>query len=142
MKHLKFLFLVLIGLTFSTTVTSCKDDVKEPSKGLAGTIWKINSATEDDLYEGEDDEYEFVGTTVTFNSDGNVTFSKPNAWSYAKWSYTNDKLKIVLGEGEPDDYMEGSFVINGNKATYTYSWYDIDGDWGGKDEYVMILTKQ
>ena len=133
MKHLKFLFLVLIGLTLSTTVSSCKDDDKEASDVLSGTTWKINSASEDE---------DFVGSTVTFKRDGNVTFSIPDAWSYAKWTYSNDKLKIVLGEGMPDDYMEGSFIIIGENATYNYSWYDVDGDWGGEDHYVMTLTKQ
>ena len=133
MQHLKFLFLVLIGLTLSTMASSCKDDDKEPSDVLSGTTWKINSATEDE---------EYVGVNVTFKQDGNVTFTPNNGWTYSKWSLTGDKLKIVLGEGMPDDYMEGSFVINGNNATYAYSWYDVDGKWGGEDNYIMTLTRQ
>ena len=134
MKKLNFIALAIIGLYACLNFSSCKkDDDKEPSDVLSGTTWKINSATEDE---------DFVGATVTFKSDGNVTFSIPDAWSYAKWTYSNDKLKIVLGEGMPDDYMEGSFIINGKNATYNYSWYDVDGKWGGEDHYVMTLTKQ
>lgn len=128
------MFLVLIGFALSTAVTSCKDDDKEPSSdGLAGTTWKITSDTGDEVS---------IGMKVTFKSDGNINFSPANDWTYAKWSMTGNKLKMVLGEGEPDDYMEGTFVINGNNATYTYSWYDYDGEWGGEDTYVMTLTKQ
>ena len=125
---------MLIGFALSTTVSSCKDDDKEPSSdSLAGTTWKITSDSEDE---------DLVGIKVTFNKDGNINFSPSYGWTYAKWSMNNDKLKLVLGEGEPDDYMEGTFVINGNNATYTYSWYDYDGKWGGEGTNIMTLIKQ
>ena len=134
MKKFYFYALALVGIYVCLNFSSCKKDDDEPSSDhLSGTTWKILSSTEDEEYEG---------TTVTFNSNGNVTFSVADAWSYAKWSYKNDKLKIVLGEGMPDDYMEGTFIINDKIATYTYSWYDYDGEWGGEYTEVMTLAKQ
>lgn len=82
------------------------------------------------------------GIVITFKKDGNCTFSPTPGWTYAKWSLTDNKLKIVLGQGEPDDYIEGPFVINGSNAKYTYSWYDCDGKWGGERSSVMILKKK
>ncbi|MGM9851326.1 MAG: hypothetical protein ACI306_04200 [Muribaculaceae bacterium] len=132
-KLLKYLMLLLVA-TFSLTFTACSDDDDEPNdNNLAGTSWQILSDSEDD---------ELAGTVITFGKDGNCAFSPQQDWTYAKWSVSNDKLKIVLGEGEPDDYMEGDFVISGNNATYTYSWYDWDGKWGGEDTAVMKLQKK
>ena len=119
----------------SVAISSCSDDDGDggSSSRLSGTTWKILSDTDDE---------ELAGMSITFNKNGNVKFSPVQIWSYAKWSETNGKLKIVLGEGRADDYIEGAFVINGKKATYTYSWYDYDGKWGGEDICVMTLEKQ
>ena len=126
----------MLVATFSLTFTACSDDDDEPNdKNLAGTSWQI-------LSDSEDYELALAGTIITFGKDGNCAFSPQQHWTYAKWSVSNDKLKIVLGEGEPDDYMEGDFVISGKNATFTYSWYDWDGDWGGEDTAVMKLQKK
>lgn len=137
MKHLKFLFLVLIGLTLSTTVSSCKDDDKDPSSDvLAGTSWKVLT----------DSAGDFQGLTITFNKNGTITTdASEDDWGYfgySKWTLKGNTLKIVLGDDGPDDYLEGKFVISGNNATYNYSYYDYYGTWGGEDDYVMTLTRQ
>lgn len=132
-KLLKYLMLLLIT-TFSFTFTACSDDDDEPkADSLAGTSWQILSDSEDE---------ELAGIVITFNKDGNCSFAPQQDWTYAKWSVSNNKLKIVLGEGVPDDYMEGNFVILGKNATYTYSWYDYDGMWGGDVTAVMKLQKK
>ncbi len=74
--------------------------------------------------------------------DGNVKFNPSVVWTYAKWTQDGNTLKLILGEGEPDDYMEGTFTINDKKATYKYSWYDCDGKWGGNSFYTMTLQKK
>lgn len=133
MKKLK-LPLFFVSLIMMSFVSCSKDDDNPDSNELSGTTWTVLTATEDT---------EFIGASITFNKNGNVSFSDvEDAWSYAKWSVSNNKLKIILGEGEPDDYIEGSFVINGKNATYTYSWYDYDGEWGGEDTYIMTLVKK
>lgn len=126
----KLLFLLVLPLAFA--VTSCSDDDEPSSDNLAGTKWEVVSASDEDVA---------AGLTIEFKKDGNCVFT-PSEWSYAKWSATDGKLKIVLGEGEPDDYMEGSFTISDKTATYTYSWYDYDGKWGGDETYTMTLKKK
>ena len=130
------MFLVLIGFALSTTVTSCKDDDKEPSSDLAGTTWKVLT----------DSGGDFEGLTINFNKNGSITTdAKEDDWGsfgYSKWTLNGTTLKIVLGDDEPDDYVEGTFIISGSNATYTYSWYDYDGKWGGEDTYVMTLAKK
>lgn len=131
--------MLLFVATLSLTFTACSDDDDEPSNdNLAGTSWKIIS---DKTADGEDNET--AGIVVTFLKDGNVKFSPSQDWTYAKWSTNNGELKIVLGEGEPDDFMLGKFVINGKNATYTYHWEDVNGDWANvNDLNIMILEKQ
>ena len=128
---LKKLFLLLV-LPLAFAVTSCSNDDDEPSSdNLAGTKWEVMS-TSDDVE---------AGLTIEFKKDGNCVCT-PSEWDYAKWSVNNGKLKIVLGEDGPDDYMEGVFTISDKTATYTYSWYDYYGDWGGEDTYTMTLKKK
>lgn len=133
-KKIKKMMLSLFVTVCSLSFASCSDDKDDLSNGhLGGTSWEIISDSEDD---------ELPGIVITFNKDGNCTFNPATDWTYAKWFQTDNTLKIVLGEGEPDDYMEGAFVVNGSNATYTYSWYDYNGKWGGEDSAVMTLKKK
>lgn len=119
---------------FSMSFAACGDDDDEPKSSLAGTSWQIISDSDDD---------ELIGMVITFNKDGKCTFTNTTVgWSYSRWSQKEGKLKLILGEDEPDDYMEGTFVINGADATFTYSWYDCDGKWGGERTNVMKLRKK
>ncbi|MDE6161265.1 MAG: hypothetical protein K2F77_06375 [Muribaculaceae bacterium] len=116
----------------SVAFISCSDDDDEPtSDNLTGSKWEVVTST---------DEGVEVGMTIEFKSNGNCAFT-PEEFSYSKWSVTDGKLKIVLGEGEPDDYIEGTFAISDKTATYTYSWYDCDGKWGGEQSYTLTLKK-
>lgn len=131
-KMLKNFFLLLV-LPLAFAVTSCSNDDDEPSSdNLAGTKWEVMSTSDDDFE---------VGLTIEFKKDGNCVFT-PDGWDYAKWSVNNGKLKIVLGQGYPDDYVEGEFTISNKTATYTYSSYDYDGKWGGENTYTMTLKKK
>lgn len=126
---------LMMCMLVSVAVSGCSGDDNDggSSSRLSGTMWKILTDTDDD---------ELVGVNITFKNDGNVKFSPDLGWSYAKWTETDNKLKIVLGEGHADDYVEGTFVINGTRATYTYSWYDCGSQRGGENIYVMTLEKQ
>lgn len=140
LKHLQSLVAVALCVIMAFAFASCSDDDDEPdSNSLAGTSWTILSDVDD--ADGEADE-EIVGISFTLQKDGNVKFTPDTEWTYAKWSQNGNTLKIILGEGAPDDYMEGSFTINGNKATYKYSWYDYEGKWGGEDHYTMTLQRK
>lgn len=139
LKHLQSLVAVALCVILSCAFASCSDNDDEPdNSSLSGTTWTILSDIDSD---GEADN-EIVGTTMTFQKDGNVKFTPATDWTYAKWEQKKNTLKITLGEGEPDDYMEGSFTINGNKATYKYAWYDCDGKWGGENVSTMTLQKK
>lgn len=133
-KNLRSLFALALCVLLTIGAVSCSKDDDEPSKdNLAGTSWKAISSSEDD---------EDVGFTITLKKDGNVTFSPSAGYNYAKWSVVNEKLRITLGEENvPDDYMEGTFVVNGNTATYTYRWYNADGELHGDEYDVMTLVK-
>lgn len=133
LKHLQSLVAVALCVIMAMAFTSCSDDDDEPSSdNLAGSKWEVISATDEDVK---------AGLTIEFKNDGNCVLT-PRDWSYSKWSVSNGKLKIVLGEGEPDDYMEGQFSISDKTATYTYSCYDCGGKWGGEKTYSMTLRKK
>ena len=139
LKHLQSLVAVALCVVMAMAFTSCSDDDDEPdNNSLAGTTWTILSDVDDS--DGEADD-EVVGLTITFQKDGNMKLT-PAVWSYAKWSQNGNSLKLTVGDGSADDYMEGTFVINGNKATYKYSWYDCEGKWGGDEHYTMTLQKK
>ncbi len=138
--HLQSLAATVLGVIMAFAFVSCSHDDKGPdANSLTDTTWTILSCVDNSDGESDDD---FVGLTITFKKDGNVKFSPATDWTYAKWSLNGNTLKLVLGEGMPDDYMEGIFVINGNNATYKYSWYDYEGEWGGEDHYSMTLLKK
>lgn len=129
---------MMLVTSLSLMFVACGDDDEPSTDNLAGTSWKIVS---DITVDGEDNETS--GAVVTFHDDGNVTFFPSQDWTYAKWSTNNNELKIVLGEGEPDDFMLGTFVINGKNAIYTYHWEDVEGKWADvNDINIMTLEKQ
>ena len=140
LKRLQSLVAVTLCVFMTMAFTSCSDDDDEPgNKSLAGTSWIILSNVDDSNGMASD---EIVGLTMSFQKDGNIKFTPAYGWTYAKWSLSGNVLKLILGEDEADDYMEGTLVINGNNATYKYSWYDCDGKWGGDDHYTMTLQKK
>jgi hypothetical protein len=122
----ELIMMLLMCITFS----SCSDD----DGSITGT-WKVISMTEDDY---------LVGRSLTFSKDGNVTISPSDEddWTYMKWTADGNNLKVVLGEGHADDYVEGTFTISGRKATYSYHWGDCDGKWIDDEVYTMTLEKQ
>lgn len=147
MKHKLFRLQSLVAVALFTlmamTFASCSDDDKkddEPgNNSLAGTSWTILSDVDDATGETDD---EVVGVVITFQKDGNLKFSRDAEWTYSKWSQNGNIVRITLGEGSADDYMEGTFIINGNKATYKYAWYDCDGEWGGEERGTTTLQKK
>lgn len=140
LKRLQSLIAVTLCVFMTMAFTSCSDYDDEPgNKSLAGTSWIILSNVDDSNGMASD---EIVGLTMSFQKDGNIKFTPAYGWTYAKWSLSGNVLKLILGEDEADDYMEGTLVINGNNATYNYSWYDCDGKWGGDDHYTMTLQKK
>lgn len=142
----------------SVSLSSCSDDDKDTSS--AGTSWVVLSNI-DDSTGAENDTFE-VGLIMTFQNDGNIKLEPPVgwtypanpeqewfygapswiAWTYAKWEQNGNMLKLTCGEDEPDDYTYGTFIVNGDKATYKYSFYDYDGKWGPKGNYTMTLQRK
>ncbi len=145
--------MALVAIVLSAGLCACSDDDDSSDNndgGLAsqlrGTTWKVTSdtATERDNY---------TGMFITFNKDYTATGTAPDSWDVDYegeewemggiwwWSVSGDVLTLDLNH---DDCIEGTFIINGNAATYTYYWYDYNGEWSDKDKdrYIMVLQKQ
>ncbi len=101
----------------SVSFIACSSDDDDNNDSLAGTTWKVTSV---DNAVGEFKYW--PGATATLNADGTVTFNPKNAWTYAQWTLKDNTLKIVIGEGHPDDYIEGTLSVNGNSATWDCYW--------------------
>lgn len=132
MRTLRFIGMALFALVLCVNFAACSDDEEESSNTLAGTTWKITSSTEDDG---------IIGTEITFNSNGTFAMSR-NGWTYSTWLLNGEELTLIVGESVPDDYMRGVISVNGNAATFTYHWGDVDGEWEDNENYTMTLQKQ
>lgn len=133
MKKFKFLAFTLITVLTCVGFASCSDDDKDEPSAFDNSSWQVISS---------DDDSFSVGTTMTFKSNGNVSFSA-GGWSYAKWTKNGDNLTIVLGEDEPDDKVVGVFAQKGENATYVYHWADADGKWDNVDDtHTMTLKRR
>ncbi len=155
MKRLRIIEMALVAIVLSAGLCACSDDDDSSDNndgGLAsqlrGTTWKVTSDTSREDY---------TGSNFTFNSDKSVIVTPSDNWwtsdDYESgfewdvwenglwWSVDGDVLTI---DWNHDDCTEGTFIINGNTATYTYYWYDYNGEWSDKDKdcYIMVLQKQ
>ena len=126
----------LLAVVLCVNFAACSDDDEnEPSvtPTLAGTTWSVLTTNEEDLEPG---------ATVTFKTDGTVTWDIPESeWMDSKILYhlNGNELKIVYND---DDYQLGTIFINGKTATYRYKWYDIDGTWQDEEYSYVTLQKQ
>lgn len=129
--------MILLTVVLCMGISSCGDDDPAPVKdGLAGTTWKVVSNN------GPIDDF----THITFNSDGTIRFS-PDGYGYARWTYKDNVLSIVVGEeNEADDWLFGTLTINGNRAVYNHyldsnkdATYDPNST---KERNQMVLEKQ
>ncbi len=137
MKTFRLIGLALLAIVMSVSFIACSSDDDDNNDSLAGTTWKVVSVD-----NGHDDSTDLIGTTATLNADGTVTFNPKNVWTYSHWTLNDNTLKIVLGEGHPDDYVEGTLSINGNSATWDCYWADVDGHWTHKDDTHTIVHLQ
>ncbi len=139
MKTFRLIGMALLAIVMGVSFSACSSDDDDNNDSLAGTTWKVVSVDKDD-----DSFEEWIGKTATFNADGTVTFKPDASWTYSQWTLKDNTLKVVLGEGYPDDYVEGTLSVNGNSATWNCYWADVDGEWTDKDEThaIMHLQKQ
>ncbi len=135
MKTLRYIGMALLAVVLCVNFAACSDDDEDDVQTLSGTTWKIVSSDDEDM-EGTS------GATVAFKTDGTVKFNPDAGWNYARWTLNGNTLKIVLGEQNADDYIEGQISVNGNMATYRYHWADCDGEWEDTEYYTMTLQKQ
>ncbi len=147
MKALRFFGIALVAVTMCAGLAACSDDDDNSgSSSLKGTTWKIVKVR--DFYEDEWTEYQ-NGSWFTFNDNGTVTSNfyddEKDEDDYYEYfiKYTFDGTNLTLNFSN-DDCTTGTFVIDGNTATYTLYWYDYDKDWSNEDEGrdVWILEKQ
>ena len=124
--------MALILMPMSFVACSDDDDDDETDNELIGT-WKYTVTSD------EDDEDQETGY-FTFKSDGSLTWDDgEEVSSNCHYTLSGTTLKMVFND---DDYTLGTIAIDGTTAVYTYSWYDVDGEWGGEDVEVMTLQKQ
>ena len=118
-------------MPMSFVACSDDDDDDETDNELIGT-WKYTVTSDDD----DDQETGYF----TFKSNGSLTWDDgEEVSSNCYYTLNGTTLKMVFND---DDYTLGTIVIDGTSAVYTYSWYDVDGEWGGEDVEVMTLQKQ
>ncbi len=148
--------MAIVAVVLSVSLCACSDDDDDDDNGtvssglesqLQGTAWKVISDTDDDYN---------TGSIFTFNKDKSLTVSPADWWwtdsdyklgyewgsdweDGVWWSVDGDVLTI---DWNHDDCTEGTFIIDGNTATYTYRWYDYDGEWENSYYDTMILEKQ
>lgn len=131
--NIKNLLYASLVVSVSACLTACSDNDEPTVNDLSGSSWLVISTP---------NSYDLpVFSTIQFGNDGNCYFEPKNDWTYAKWSVANESLKIVLGEGEPDDYVKGEFKVSGQVAKYTYTWHDCNGEWDGDKSYELTLAK-
>jgi len=145
MKKYTFLFISIMLMVVCTSFTPSpmSDEGSDSKASLENTSWQIVAVDDSDEAES------LVGITMTFNTNGTVksidssatSGNESRAWAYGTWTYNNGKLKLIVGEEGPDDYMEGSFTINNNTATFNYHWADVDGKWTESVYHTMQLKR-
>ncbi len=143
-----------MGVVLCVGISACSDDDDEDSTSLKGTTWNIvkyvtyNNAFGEWIDEYDDayaDWYDNVTKAfLTFNSDGTVTSNwNDEPYKFIKYSYDGTNLTLNFSN---DDCTTGTFVINGNTATYTCYWYDYYYEWSDKDDpeayEIWTLEKQ
>lgn len=133
----KYVFLLLAIVVTSFAFISCSDDGDGKDASLVGTTWKVTSV---DNADGDFDDW--TNATVTFNKNGTVTINPFTGCNYTRWTLNDKTLKIVLGEDEADDYIEGTISINGKSATWNCYWADVDGKWTNKDKTHATIHLQ
>lgn len=163
MKKEFLLKTIVLAFLSCLCLTSCSsDDDEENNSSLAGTTWETswvgyynNKYEEWEIYyENEwkehleylkENGHEIPNTkpvTITFHKDGTVVFNPTlSEWKEVGCWYTLDgnTLKIDFWH---DDYTIGTITINGNQATYNYTWHDCDGKWDDNKVNTMTLKKK
>ena len=140
MKTLRYVGMAVLAIMLCVNFTACSDDEDEEKQPttppeetpappqeetpatpatLAGTTWKITSSTDDGV---------FPGISLTFHEDKTVTTDSPDFTVGLTYEAKGNTLKIVwLWGGAYNEYMEGPLTIEGNTATYTFNWFNMDG---------------
>ncbi|MCD8266166.1 MAG: hypothetical protein LUC33_03320 [Prevotellaceae bacterium] len=146
MKALRLLGIALAATALCAGFTACSDDDDDNggSNSLNGTTWKLVSAREYDYGEDEwddDDAEGGLGCWLTFNSNGTVTSNwyddDDDDDCFIKYTFDGTTLTLNFSD---DDCTIGSFVVDGNTATYTCYWYDYDKEWSNEGEYLEVWT--
>ena len=140
MKTFKLIGMALLAVVMGISFIACSsdnDDNKETTTSLSGTTWKVVTVD-----NGDEEFNGWTGSTATFNADGTVAFNPANGWTYTRWTLNGNTLKIVLGEGHADDYIEGTLSISGTSASWNCYWADVDGKWTHKDKTHAIVHLQ
>ena len=138
MKKIYSMMMVLAMMVAVLNFTACSSDDEKNDNPLVGT-WIVKSA---------DHESDIWFTQITLKSDGSGNIVSDDeeiddSNCYVRWTVNENTLKIDLGEeGQPDDSLVGTYIINGNTLTYSFHWKDYDGKWESETIYTMILTKK
>lgn len=129
MKHLKFLFLGLLAVCFSSTFTSCKDKDDEPSAdnltSIIVGVWAQDG--DNDIFvvnkNGTGAGYESPEDYYNNNSYGSFTWELRNDYVYVDFGYNGTIQKAKLK------------AVNVSKNEVVWHRYETDSDGNFSNKY-------
>lgn len=140
MKNLKFLSMAFFAVLACVSFASCSDDDKDeakPNEYIIG-VWELVSTTDDAL----------TFSTIEFRKDNSILIiprgEEGDDDYYDTYEINGTQLRINLNveDGIVDDYIDGTYALNGNVVTYKYTWHDGAGKWHHDTEQTMVLKKK
>jgi hypothetical protein len=103
----QFLFFVLILLSFSVSLSSCKKEDEETKKDLFAARWEGEKVTSSLIANGITipvPEEDISGSFVEFKSDGTYSSSGNGFFEGSgTWKFSNGEKDIILDEGTTDE---------------------------------------
>lgn len=127
------LFAVLACVSFASCSDDDKDEAK-PNEYIIG-VWELVSTTDDAL----------TFSTIEFRKDNSILIiprgEEGDDDYYDTYEINGAQLRINLNveDGIVDDYIVGTYALNGNVVTYKYTWHDGAGEWHHDTEQTMVL---
>ena len=105
MRTFRMIGMVLVAVLMCVNFTACSDDDDEPEGDSIVGTWEYTSS-----YQGNG--------TFTFKSNGGLVWNDgEETTSNHTYTLNGSELKIIFNDN--DDYTLGTFIMNGNNATYT-----------------------
>ena len=134
-KNLFRLMAFMMVAMLTVGFISCSKDDDDLKQKISKTTWLVT--------ESSDEEEMPKGFIITFKPDGKI-ITNDQEWNSGNNTYSILSDGQLMIDFNHDDYMLGAFKIDGNKAVYTFSWYDSVTHKVHENGavYTIILQKQ